>query len=220
MARRIAACFIVCYLAVLGYGLSAHTVGYKTYAHVGMYYIVWDMYCGWTGWESRTQILAEGESGAYYDVGSPPWGEVCVYGGPDRRHYDTYGLHSMALAENVARHTEHEPFVRYLVIEEAWSKKYNLPDHLWARRFEEPREPRYYRRIRSAFEGTGECIASNPSWTNWLMAQALGDNPRLQKDMKVSTPFMTVDQYSRSPTVVVPVGGYGPPAAGDAGSSH
>jgi hypothetical protein len=218
MARRIAACFIVCYLAVLGYGLSAHTVGYKTYAHVGMYYIVWDMYCGWTGWESRTQILAEGASGTYYDVGSPPWGETCVYGGPDRRHYDTYGLHAIKIAENVARHTEHEPFVRYIVVEEAWSKKYNLPDSLWAQRFEEPREPRIYRRIRAAYEGEGECIASNPSWTNWLMAQALGDNPRLQQDMKVHTPFMTADHFSRSPSVIVPVGGYGP-AAGDGGSA-
>jgi len=218
MARRAAACFIVCYLGILGYGLSAHTIGYKTYAHLGMYFIVWDMYCGWSGWETRSQILAEGESGQYYDVGTPPWGEVCVYGEPDRRHYDIYGLHPYRLASNVARHTEHEPFVRYLVIEEAWSKKYNLPDRLWAQRFEEPKQQRIYRRIRSAYEGDGECIASHPSFSNWLMGLALGDNPRLQKDMTIHTPFMTAEQFSRSPNVIVPVGGTRSENSGDQGS--
>jgi hypothetical protein len=218
MARRAAVCFIVGYLGILGYGLSAHTIGYKTYAHLGMYFVVWDMYCGWSGWETRTQILAEGESGNYYDVGKPPWGEVCVYGEPDRRHYDIYGLHSFRLADSVARHTEHEPFVRYVVVEEAWSKKYNLPDSLWAQRFDEPKEQRIYRRIRSAYAGNGDCIATNPSFSNWLQGLALGDNPRLQKDMKIHTPFMTTDQYSRSPTVIVPVGGYGPASSGDTGA--
>lgn len=206
MARRAAACFIVCYLGCLAYGLSAHTVGYKVYAHVGMYFLVWDMYCGWSGWETRTQMLAEGESGQFYDVGKQPWGEVCVYGGPDRRHYDTYGLHSYGVAANVARHTEHEPFVRYLIIEEAWSKKYNLPDALWSQRFEEPREPHIYRRIRTVYEGNGSCIAANAAWHSWLSTQALGDNPRLQNDLKLRTPFMTSDRFARTPTVVVPVG--------------
>jgi hypothetical protein len=206
MARRFAAAFIVCYLAALAYGLTAHTVGYRTYSHVGMYFLVWDMYCGWSGWETRHHILAEGESGAIYDVGSPPWGEVRVYGGPDRRHYDIYGLHSFRMADNVARHTEHEPFVRYMVVEEAWSKKYNLPDALWSQRFEEPKQPRSYCRIRSAYDTDGSCVASNGAWSNWLMAQALGDNPRLQKDLKVSTPFMTADHFVRSPELVVPVG--------------
>jgi len=219
MARRAAVAFIVCYLGILGYGLSAHTIGYKTYANLGMYFIVWDMYCGWGGWETRHQILAEGESGQYYDVGSPPWGEVCVYGGPDRRHYDMYGLHFHRMANNVARHTEHEPFVRYLVVEEAWSKKYNLPERLWAQRFEEPKEQRTYRRILSAYEGDGECIASNPSFSNWLMGLALGDNPRLQKDMTIHTPFMTTDQFSRAPNVIVPVGAYEPATSGDQGSN-
>ena len=217
MARRVAAAFIACYLGVLGYGLAAHTIGYKTYAHLGMYFVVWDMYCGWNGWESRTQILAEGESGSIYDVGKPPWGEVCVYGEPDRRHYDTYCLHAIRIAENTARHTEHEPFVRYVVVEEAWAKKYNLPDSLWAQRFEEPKEPRRYCRIRAAYQGNGECIEANPNWSDWLMAQALNDNPRLQRDMQLHTPFMTTDQFVRDPQVVVPVGGFGPPVppAGD-----
>ncbi|HVJ86909.1 MAG TPA: hypothetical protein VM452_14750 [Caulifigura sp.] len=206
MARRAACCFIVAYLGILAYGLSAHTVGYKVYSHLGMYFVVWDMYCGWAGWETRHQILAEGESGRYYDVGQAPWGEVCVYGEADRRHYDLYGLHAFSIARNVARHTEHEPFVRYLVVEEAWSKKYNLPENLWAQRFEEPKDPRVYRRIRAAFEGDGQCVASNGSWSNWLVAQALGDNPRLQKDMQIRTPFMTTDRFTRSPDVIVPVG--------------
>ncbi len=206
MAKRFACAFIVAYLGSLAYGLTAHTIGYRTYAHLGMYYIVWDMYCGWNGWETRTHILAEGESGQYYDVGSPPWGEVCVYGEPDRRHYDIFGLHSLTIARNVAAHTEHEPFVKYLVVEEAWAKKYNLPDNLWAQRFEEPRELRKYHRIRNAWEANGENIASNPSWSNWLMSVALGDNPRLQRDMAVHTPFMTSDQFVRSPQVIVPVG--------------
>ena len=129
-----------------------------------------------------------------------------MYGEPDRRHYDIYGLHAMSIARNVARHTEHEPFVRYLVVEEAWSKKYNLPENLWAQRFEEPKNPHVYRRIRAAFEGAGQCVASNGSWATWLVSQALGDNPRLQKDMQIRTPFMTTDRFTRSPDVIVPVG--------------
>ena len=217
MARRVAVAFIACYLGVLGYGLTAHTIGYRTYAHVGMYFVVWDMYCGWNGWESRTQILAEGESGTYYDVGTPPWGETCVYGTPDRRHYDSNGLHSITIGENVVKHTEHEPIVRYVVVEEAWAKKYNLPDYLWSQRYEEPKEARHYCRIRSAFQGDGQCIVSNGNFSNWLLAKALGDNPRLQQDLQVHTPFMTTGAFSRSPDVIVPVG-YGAAApAGDAG---
>jgi hypothetical protein len=206
MARRAAAAFIAAYLLTLGYGLASHTIGYKTYAHFGMYYIVWDMFCGWTGWECRTHIIAEGESGAYYDVGTAPWGEVCMYGAGDRRHYDQTGIHAPTIGRHIANHTDHEPLVRYLVVEESWAKKYNLPDHLWSQRYEEAKELKSYRRIRAAYDADGECFAVNPSWQSWLLTQAVNDNPRLRNDMTRTMPFMTTGEFARAPNVVVPVG--------------
>lgn len=206
MVKRLSALFIAVYLGILGYGLAAHAIGYKTYQHLGMYFIVWDMYCGWTGWESRTHLVGEGESGTYYELEPGPWGEICLFGDIGRRHYDSTGLHALTLARNTVAHTAHEPIVRYLTIEEAWAKKYNLPDNLWAQRYDEPKQFRSYHRIRSAYDGDGTQIAGNPNWQSWLHTQAIANNPRLQNDVQKRTPFITTDNFARSPDVVVPVG--------------
>ncbi|MBX3441487.1 MAG: hypothetical protein KF774_03710 [Planctomyces sp.] len=206
MLRRCSAVFVALYLGTLAYGLVSHAVGYKTYRHLGMYFIVWDMYCGWSGWETRTHLLGEGESGTYYELDPPPWGDICVFGDTGRRHYDATGMHALRLAQNTVAHTEHEPIVRYLVIEEAWAKKYNLPDELWALRYEAPREFRSYHRIRAAFDADGELTLGAPGWHAWLATQAVGNNPRLRKDVQRGTPVFTAGDFARDPSVVMPVG--------------
>jgi hypothetical protein len=206
MVRWASAAFIAAYLGALSYGLVAHTTGYHPYKHMGMYFVVWDMFCGWTGWETRNHIVAEGESGTYYDLGATPWGQMKLYGDTTREHYDTSFHHSYTLARNTAAHTDHEPLTRYLVIEEAWAKKYNLPDALWAQRLDEPKELRSYHRVRLAYDHDGTLLVSNPSWHTWLTGIALSNNPRLIADMKRGQPHMTADSFARSPSVVLPVG--------------
>jgi hypothetical protein len=206
MSKKLSALFIAAYLFALAYGLAAHAIGYKTYQHLGMYFVVWDMYCGWAGWETRTHLVGEGESGTYYDLDPGPFEEIKLFGDLGRRHYDSTGLHYLTLAKNTVAHTEHEPIVRYLVVEEAWAKKYNLPERFWNQRFDEPKEFRSYHRIRCAYDGDGQVVASNLSWHSWLLTQAIGNNPRLQRDVQQRTPFITTDNFSRSPDVVVPIG--------------
>jgi hypothetical protein len=206
VSRRIATAFIAVYLGVLGYGLASHTVGFRTYQHVAMYFVVWDMYCGWSGWETRSHLIGEGESGAYYDLSHGPWGEIKMFGDLGREHYDSGGNFAVRLAKNVADHTQHEPITRYLFIEEAWSKKYNLPEFLWSRRIEEPKEFRSYHRIRAAYDSDGVAMVVNPNWTAWLNTAAIGKNPRLVNDVKKSQPHITSDQFARAPNVVVPIG--------------
>jgi hypothetical protein len=213
MLRRLSAAFIVLYLAALGYGLLAHTLGFRAYQHMGMYFVVWDMYGGWSAWETRTHLLGEGESGLYYELAPGPWGAVRPFGDTERQHYDGTGIHLLQLARNTVDHTDHEPIVRYLVIEEAWSKKYNLPETLWRQRFDEPREPHSYFRIRSVHDGAGRLLVGNHPWLQWLATQSLASNPRLQADLARSTPFITSDAFTRSANVIVPVGyeSYAPP---------
>ena len=51
------------YIGALAWGLVSHTFEYKNDSHPAMYYIVWDMFCGWGSYSNRVQVIAEGESG-------------------------------------------------------------------------------------------------------------------------------------------------------------
>ncbi|MCA8999244.1 MAG: hypothetical protein KDA80_19785 [Planctomycetaceae bacterium] len=197
MKRRLINLFIAGYLGLLGYGLFTHFVGYKTYSHLGMYFLVWDMFCGWDTFENRHHLIAEGESGQYYDV-SPPWPELRPFGADRRFHYDHSAVYCGRIAANVLRQTEHEPIVRVLAVDEVWSKKYNLPDSLWERRYEEPREKRSYYYIRGIYETNGAVAQRHLDWTNHLSYQALIDNPRLREDISRSRPYLTSDSFSSS----------------------
>ena len=61
MKRYLTHAMIVAYLGALAFGLFAHTFKFKNYAHPGMYFIVWDMFCGWSGYDVRNHMIAEGE---------------------------------------------------------------------------------------------------------------------------------------------------------------
>ena len=87
--RRVMACGIIgTYLLMLVFGLFSHALGYKSTDHVGMYFLVWDMYCGWCGYEVRHHIVAQGESGQYYELSPPPWGDFVAFGAAGRHDYD------------------------------------------------------------------------------------------------------------------------------------
>lgn len=201
--RRIAACtVIVTYLAVLGFGLISHAVGFKSTDHVGMYFLIWDMYCGWSGYELRHHLVAEGASGQYYELTPVPWGEFTPFGSAPRTSYDNSASFTDAIARHVLEHTEHEEITQIILVEEAWSKKYNLPDTLWSRYYEEPKEPRSYYRTRAVLNSRGEFRERFLDWGGWLAYRSITDNPRLQQKM-AGRPFLTTEQFG--PSSVRPV---------------
>ena len=119
--RRLIACGVIgVYLFALAFGVFSHAVGYKSSSHVGMYFIVWDMYCGWSGYEVRHHIIAEGESGKYYELTPPPWGEFVPFGSAERHHYDGSTVYTGQITAHILAHTDHEPITQVVLVEESW----------------------------------------------------------------------------------------------------
>ena len=120
MKRIVAVSTITGYLAVLLVGLCAHALNYKASSHPGMYFLVWDMFCGWSAYEDRTHIIGQGESGRFYELAPGPWGDYQPFGDPGRQNYDPFANHSVTLAMNTLRYSEHEPMHRIYVVQETW----------------------------------------------------------------------------------------------------
>ena len=112
MKRWLASLGIGVYLLALATGFVAHTVDFGTDCHPIMYFLVWDMFCGWSGYEGRMQLIGESESGKYYDLAPGPWGELHPYGRIDRHNYDPNHTNGLVLAKNCLKHTIHEPMAR------------------------------------------------------------------------------------------------------------
>jgi hypothetical protein len=179
MPRWVVTTFITCYLSAMGWGIVSHTFKIWNTTHPGMYFLVWDMFCGWSSHEIRFHLVAEGESGEYYDLAPAPWGAFEPFSGLARHHYDSLGNGLYRMANNTLRHTDHEPIRRILIFEETWSKKYNVPDYLWTHRFEEPKDPhRYYWQFLE-YTPEGQIVRANPNFLSYHYSQAISDNPRL-----------------------------------------
>ena len=159
-----ASLFIGGYLLTMGGGVAAHALGFGEASHPLMYYVVWDMFCGWSAHSTRTHVLAEGASGTWYDASTGPWDGFRPYGELPRVHYDTNGVHAPRLALNVLRQTDHEPIRRLVVVEECWPKKFNLPADLWDRRYGVAKDPRSYFAVRHVISGDGRLAVSKPAW--------------------------------------------------------
>ncbi|NQV27441.1 MAG: hypothetical protein HQ518_24085 [Rhodopirellula sp.] len=190
MKRLLAVGTIVAYLGVLALGLGSHALHYRTGAHPSMYFIVWDMFCGWSAYEDRTHIIGQGESGKYYNLAPAPWGDYRPFGDIERHHYDPFTMHSGALALSTLRHTEHEPIQQIFVVQETWAKKFNLPDQLWAERYTEPKDPHSYFHLLKILDGNGELQVSNLAWFDYQAKLCLSDNPRLTADANRNRPFL------------------------------
>ena len=76
MKRVFAVAFIICYVAGLTVGNLAHVLRHGVSPHPLMYFVVWDMFCGWSAFDSRVHIVAEGESGKYYDLNTSRLGRA------------------------------------------------------------------------------------------------------------------------------------------------
>lgn len=179
MKRWLAIGTIATYLSVMFYGVAAHALNYKPNSHPSMYFIVWDMFCGWSAFSNRIHVIAEGESGRYYEVTPSPWGEIKPFGDLERHHYDPFGMHVDDIAFNTLKHTAHEPITRVYLVEEIWAKKFNLPDRLWEARYPEPKEPYSYFHLQQVYNGEGRQLRRNANWFDYQVANSLNDNPRL-----------------------------------------
>lgn len=193
MRRWLATGFITTYLAFLGYGIVSHALKFQTFAHPVMYFTVWDMFCGWQAYESRVHLVAEGESGQIYELSPPPWSEFAPFGDLARTHYDVLGNSFKRIALNTLKYTQHEPMRRILIVEEVWQKKYNLPDDLWAVRFDEPKDPKSYFWLRGTFTPDGDLQYAVPDFISHSGALAVASNPRLQADAQRGRPFFAVN---------------------------
>jgi hypothetical protein len=189
MKRALAVAFIACYISLLTFGNVCHLLRHGVGGHPLMYMIVWDMFCGWAAYDSRVRIIAEGESETYYELTHAPWGELHPYGYIGRENYDQFNNHSRTMALNVLKHTSHEPINRILVIEESWPKKLNLPDSVWDLRYDIPKDPHYYYRIRQVLLPDGTITQNFDSFLSYHGRRMAVDNPRLVQQSKAVRPM-------------------------------
>lgn len=192
MKRWLSHLFIAGYLLSLTWGIVAHTFGVGANANPAMYYVVWDMFCGWGSYSNRLEIIAEGESGQYYRLAPAPWGTIKPFGDLDRRHYDSYGIALDKMARNVLVHTEHEPMARIYLVEENWAKKFNVPSRYWQRCFEEPQQKHSYFNVRAILQPDGKLIERRDSWYTKQYGQMIADNPRLRRERELAQPMYAV----------------------------
>jgi hypothetical protein len=192
--RWIATAVISGYLGILGLGLASHILNVGTSSHPLMYYIVWDMFCGWSAYANETHVIGEGESGRFYQLAPGPWGEIIPYGSQGRQHYDSFMNHVGGIAMNTLRHTDHEPIVRYYIVEQMWAKKYDLSDWVWNNSYSEPKDRQHYCQLRGEFNGSGMLLRRYPSWLDSQAMQIMTDNPKIQAEMRSRQSFFMVDQ--------------------------
>lgn len=203
MKRGFTHLIIGVYLTAMGAGLASQTMSFGNVSHPIMYYFVWDMFCGWSSHEIRYHVVGEGESGTYYQLAPGPWKQFMPYGDLPRVHYDVLGNSHRKMAMNALAQTDHEPIRRVIMIEEVWSKKFNMSDESWATRFDEPKEMVSYFWQRAEMTPEGRVLSALPDYLSYLQTASVADNPRLVNDMHkgrdhfVLTPYQRMASYNR-----------------------
>ncbi|MCH2212530.1 MAG: hypothetical protein MK110_14590 [Fuerstiella sp.] len=182
IGKWIVGVFIGCYLAVLSFGIIGHALKFGVAGNTLSYLVVWDMFCGWQAYDQRTHLIAESESGRYYDL-REPWGEFHPYGSLGRFQYDVLGHMVSKHINHLLNHTQHEPIDSVYVVEEAWPKQYNLPERLWKQNFGTERDKISYYHLRATCNGDGRVVNLNPDWLNQQVLNSIGDNPRLRREV-------------------------------------
>lgn len=196
MKRWLVNITLAVYLAGFAGGLVIHAMSMtsaSTY-NPAIYFFVWDMFCGWSNYERRQYVIGEGISGKYYELDPAPWGEMHPFGTIGRRHYDSSGAYAVKFGLNTLKHTQHEPMSRVFVVEEFYSKKYNLNDKLWARYFNEPKNPTYYRNVMYTVLPDGTPIDIRQCWLAEQHSRVLAANPKVMQESHRAQPFMAVER--------------------------
>ncbi len=193
MKRWLTKIGIAIYLGGLVFGFFAHAFEVGHACHPIMYFFVWDMFCGWSGYEARMHVIGEGESGKFYELAPGPWGEFHPYGFISRQHYDPEFRNGERMAHNTLKHTVHEPMVRLFVIEEEYPKKFNLPDDQYVAYFNKPKVYHSYFHTRFVLSPEGEILKQQPVWLRYEAQVSLEDNPRMLADVKRHHSFFATD---------------------------
>jgi len=196
MKRVLALAVIAVYIGILIFGNTCHLLRFGVTSHPWMYMIVWDMFCGWTAFDSRTHIIGEADNGKYYDLSNPPYDVLHPYGYIARENYDVFNNHTGLMGLNVLKHTRHEPVSRVFVVEECWAKKYNLPDHVWNLRYDDPKDNFRYHRMRVVMLPDGSTTHAYNSWVAFQGGRMMVDNPRLVELSRMSQP-MFINEISK-----------------------
>lgn len=196
--------FISGYLGALSWGIFAHAMKVGLCGNTLSYFVVWDMFCGWSAWDQRTHFIAEGTSGQYYDV-TEPWGEFHPFGNVGRIHYDHTNHLLTKHVAHILSHTDHEPIAQVYAVQEVWPKQYNLPPKLYAEYFQRENDKVPYFHVRAICSEQGTPIQVYPSWFDQQQLRSLYDNPRLQKQSRqaasmYSTLYNPRSAHQQSPT--------------------
>ncbi len=190
MKRWLTHIWISTYLLALLFGFFAHAFDIQSGSHPVMYFLVWDMFCGWAGYEGRMQVVGEGESGKFYELAPAPWGEFHPYGSLARQHYDPECKQGERFGHMCLDHTRHEPMVRIFVVEEEYPKKFNLPEAQYEAYYGKPKDFYTYCHTRFVVTPSGELLSSQPTWFVYQYQTGLRDNPRLMSDARRSQPYV------------------------------
>lgn len=196
MKKWLSATFICVYLGALTFGFLSHTFNVGVASHPAMYFIVWDMFCGWSAHSSELQVIAEGESGDFYRLTPEPWGDFVPFGTRPRQDYDVRNMVGGKMGANILRHTSHEDMLRILVVEKAWPKKFNLPDNIWAQTYAEPKDVYFYYRVRAEVTPDGTTMGVRNAWLDSQIARVMTENPRLRNDSRKGNSPYVVNQPS------------------------
>jgi hypothetical protein len=199
MPRWASHLFIGSYLTALGFGLVCHGLKFIHDSHPAMYFLVWDMFCGWSAYETRIHIVGEGESGRHYALAPGPWGDFHPYSQMHRQDYDVNVSYAWRLAQNTLAHTEHEPMRRIYVLEEAWSKKHNLPPALWRQKYhtEKPADHHTYWHVRRTYNAAGETLRLVGNWMRCQSELIVLDDPRMRDRARKSQTFYASNPHER-----------------------
>ena len=188
------------YLAALLTGLASVLVRVEFGPRLLMYFLTFNMFCGWSGYEARMEIVGEGASGAFYELEPGPWGEFHPYGPMGRRHYDQEFEYGKYFVKNCLKHTVHEPIIRVYVVEVEYPKRLNLPDDQYLAYYNKPKVDQKYYHTRFILEPDGEIIAQQPVWLRYQDEICLEDNPRLLADSQRQKPFI-VSKHTDVPAI-------------------
>lgn len=195
--KLIVALFICGYLGSLSWGVAAHALKVGLCGNTLSYFVVWDMFCGWSAWDQRTHFVAEGASGQFYEV-KEPWGAFEPFGNVGRIHYDHTNHLLTRHVDHILSHTKHEPISRVYAVQEVWPKQYNLPPDLYQRYFHRINDRQSYFHVRAVCSERGTPLQINPSWLDQQYLLSLYDNPRIRQQSQQATSMFSTLYAPRS----------------------
>ena len=179
---------IAAYLCALATGIALHGLNLPGKASAPAYFVVWDMFCNWNGYEARVRYIGEGESGQHYDLAIDSLGPS-LHGSIARDHYDFDGRYVPKLAAVAAMRTDHEPLSRIYVVEENWSKQFNRSPTAYQRLHARPYERVVHRNVRCVVDTSGHVLEARRPWFAMQHTQAVMSNPTIAAQSRRGRPL-------------------------------